>query len=213
MQTKTLLISAIMLVLPFGVWADQVGPSGGEEIEDVVVADDVPYYLSADIDDVDANHIASTAYVKGAYNDTIAAINKVAHVTQQRLYSGLSTDFVEPDVLTADEMLLELFTNPNARTNLNDSHLATAAAVASAIDAKSLFSADTGQKMSREVFDATTFLGYMSGDDVTDDSPEETLVSMAAVATGIQSQRVEVWTTWDNDNAKTEVAFVTASAQ
>ena len=48
--------------------------------------------------------------------------------------------------------------------------------------------------------------------DVNDDFVGN-LVSAKGVLAGILSQRVEVYTNWDDDTDKTEVAFVTASAQ
>ena len=52
MKTKTLLTIAILLALPFGAWADELT-----------------------ITNADKQHIASTAYVKGAYNDAMAAVS------------------------------------------------------------------------------------------------------------------------------------------
>ena len=88
MTTKIPLLFTIIALLPFGVWADytynyvttpaQVVPNGT-----VTRASALGPYTIATIEDDDAEHIASTAYVKGAYNDAIAAINK-----QERSVSG-----------------------------------------------------------------------------------------------------------------------------
>jgi len=91
MKIKTLLLIAIIGILPFGAMADpHVGPVGNIEpvVDEVTgemsapanayVATDDPLYAPAEITDANKTQIASTAYVKGAYNDTIAMVNKVS---------------------------------------------------------------------------------------------------------------------------------------
>jgi len=74
---KKLLLITFMLVLPFGVMADpQVGPAEYSGNNPVVATGYAPY-ATAEITNANKQQIASTAYVKGAYNDTIAAVNKV----------------------------------------------------------------------------------------------------------------------------------------
>ena len=65
----------IITVLPFTAYA--VGPAS-DESDNPVIADDGAPYVTTTITDNDRGHIATTAYVKGAYNDTIAAVNNVA---------------------------------------------------------------------------------------------------------------------------------------
>ena len=64
----------IITVLPFTAYA--VGPAT-DYSDNPVIADDDPYYATAEVTVADQGHIATTAYVKGAYNDTIAAVNNV----------------------------------------------------------------------------------------------------------------------------------------
>ena len=81
--TKTLLSIAIIAALPFTANATQtivetntpaaVGANGT-----VKKAAATGPYQTATIGEHDDEHIATTAYVKGAYNDAIAAVNKVS---------------------------------------------------------------------------------------------------------------------------------------
>ena len=78
MKTKKLLSIAIIAALPFAANAtDPVGPAAVPANGTPVVATASGPYQTAEIGNNDGEHIASTAYVKGAYNDTIAAVNKV----------------------------------------------------------------------------------------------------------------------------------------
>jgi hypothetical protein len=83
MTTKQILSIAVMLALP--LTAHATGPAADFSDSEVLATEDAPYVL-ADINSEDGTHIASTAYVKGAYNDTIAAINKVNDSLQSRAY-------------------------------------------------------------------------------------------------------------------------------
>ena len=74
----------IITVLPFTAYADDdpVGPAHANKGEEVVATNN-PYYATAEPTVADQGHIATTAYVKGAYNDAIAAINKVNALAQE----------------------------------------------------------------------------------------------------------------------------------
>ena len=85
MTTKIPLLFAIIALLPFGAWAGTItytqvnSPAtapyiNGNEIR-AVMTTAAPPYATVTIENDDDEHIASTAYVKGAYNDTIAGIN------------------------------------------------------------------------------------------------------------------------------------------
>ena len=88
---KTLLSLAFIALVPFGAWADWT--ANGFTYHPVETPAVVPYggtivmtgvggaYQTVTIDDDDDEHIASTAYVKGAYNDVIAAVNTNALYT------------------------------------------------------------------------------------------------------------------------------------
>lgn len=83
-KTKRIAVIAIIALLPFGVWAEPSGDWGLDE--GVAVASDNGYYMGADIDDADSSHIATTAYVKGAYNDSVAMVNRLYKDKQTRLF-------------------------------------------------------------------------------------------------------------------------------
>lgn len=119
------------------------------------------------IDTTDQGHIATTAYVKGAYNSAIAAVNAMSDNKQ--------------------EILL------NSSTNAN---------ISSAV-----FGAGVINDMLSEM-DAGSL--SQQGLNMLDDF----LISTAGVVKGIKSQRVKIYTTWDNDTdaATTLVPFVTASS-
>lgn len=157
MNMKQILSVAMITILPITANADIYTynevevpahmPSGGL----VTIAPGGPY-ATVVIDDDDDEHIASTAYVKGAYNDTIAALN----AKQNQLVNAETGDLIIEDVTNSNYLLFDL--NHGVASDLH-------------------------------------------------------LVTEAAVIAGIQSQRVEIWTTWDNDNATTDVAFKTVVPQ
>jgi len=79
MKTTTILSLAILATLPFAANAtDLIGPAPVPPYGTPVVATVNPPYQTVTVGANDNSHIASTAYVKGAYNDAIAAVNKVA---------------------------------------------------------------------------------------------------------------------------------------
>ena len=127
MTTKIPLLFAIIATLPFEVWADvHIGPIGNMMTNDnPVIATDFPYYATVDIDSHDDEHIASTAYVKGAYNDTIAAMNKLNAYTQPQMF------VLDPD--TGDEVPVgSLVSSSIDQGDFTD--LITVVGVANAID-------------------------------------------------------------------------------
>ena len=110
MKTKTILSIAIIAVLPFAANANTFDDNnynytnlytgGNISLETVpangmVTKSSVPVpYTVVTITDDDATHIASTAYVKGAYNNTIGGINALAYdvnQTAKTIVSNLQT--------------------------------------------------------------------------------------------------------------------------
>ena len=88
MKTKKILSIAIMATLPLTAHAtDPVGPAAVPANGTPVVATANAPYVTQTPTAADATHIASTAYVKGAYNDAIAAVNKVDADKQDKLVS------------------------------------------------------------------------------------------------------------------------------
>lgn len=111
MTTKKLLSIAIIAALPLNAWAtDRVGPIGGgipvgdatDDNDKIYFADDSPYYENVEINNDDSEHIATTAYVKGAYNDILAAINTLAD--QAYIINNETHEYMLPAALGVGSM-------------------------------------------------------------------------------------------------------------
>ena len=77
---KKILSLAIIAALPFAANAANTTIEIDTPVpadEEAMVAGNIGPYQTAEIGEHDGEHIASTAYVKGAYNDAIAAINRI----------------------------------------------------------------------------------------------------------------------------------------
>ncbi len=95
MQMKTLLPLAIIAILPFGAratdWVEHnrtyhyVDSPQKVPLYGTVNVAYLGPYQSTNITNDDAGHIATTAYVKGAYNDAIAAINSIDGTKQSQM--------------------------------------------------------------------------------------------------------------------------------
>ena len=172
---KQILSLAILATLPLTAMAENisgdmyVAPTTATQNNPAPTTNASAPYGRIDIDTTDREHVASTAYVKGAYNSAIAAVNKL-------------------------------------NTNLNN-------IIRYQIEPKSEL------RITDENDNDTPIENYVetSLDNVTEDNQ---LVNGMAIKTAvnaldtkIDNKRVEIYTTWDNDNAKTEVAFVNASTQ
>ena len=101
---KKLLSIAIIAALPFAANADPVGPAAVPSNETPVVATASGPYQTAQIGNNDGEHIASTAYVKGAYNDAIAAVNKVNSDKQNQLINSALDQHMASGVVGADDV-------------------------------------------------------------------------------------------------------------
>ena len=90
---KSLLSIAIIAAMPFAANATDpvvaVGPAHASS-NPVVATANAPY-VTITPSQADESHIATTAYVKGAYNDAIAAVNKVDSDKQGKLMNMEST--------------------------------------------------------------------------------------------------------------------------
>jgi hypothetical protein len=222
MKTKTILSIAIMAALPFGAHADPVGPAAVPANGTAVVATANAPYVTQTPTAADATHIASTAYVKGAYNDAIAAVNKVNSELISELIS-VNNQVISTTsnvALKQDQLVSE---NNNAMYNKvlaggNNSVLGEALMNVNNNDYAAL-----KEDIARQLSDGET------------DNPDEILISTGAtlqivrdagryldgridtvqssvsgVQTALNNKRVEIYTTWENDNAKQQVAFVNA---
>lgn len=155
--TQILSIAIIAAALPFGARADYTynyvtSPAtvSANGTVNVAAVDSLGNYAGGPYATVvptpaDETHIATTAYVKGAYNDTIAAIN-----SKQTMLVNANGDPINHALDGVGDML--------------------------------------GMLAERD-------MDYAAGD------AENFLVSSGAVAMGILSQRVEIYTTWDDDTA------------
>ena len=165
---KQILTLAIIAALPLTAMAENisgamyVAPTYATQNNPAPTTDNIGPYGRINIDTADQQNIASTAYVKGAYNSAIAAVNRAITFGAQNHQSRLFND-------------------------------------------------DTQNNMESEVLGSETFIVSI---DNNDDDMEEFLVSAQAVVAGINhivnNKRVEIYTTWDNDNAKKQVEFVNA---
>lgn len=92
MKIKQIASIAIIAALPFTANANfEMGnydihyvtsPASVETNGIATLVDDDAPYATAELTADDETHIATTAYVKGAYNDAIAAINAVGEVAE-----------------------------------------------------------------------------------------------------------------------------------
>ena len=163
---KQILTLAIIATLPLTAMADNpvvsVGPAAVPANGTAVVATANPPYQTLTPTNDEKSHIASTAYVKGAYNDAIAAVNKVAtgvEAKQDEIVNIDTGNAMQPIALGMaawDDIVRTMF-HDGANTILYDNELA------------SLFVSGTALA--------------------------------AAINTLHGISQVEVYTTWDNDNA------------
>ena len=153
MTTKPLLL-AVMLALPITANAaytyNKVNtPAQVANNGTVTMAPNGPYQTITP-GEHDDEHIASTKYVIGAYNDTIAAINNLDRIKQQQLLTYDDGDTyltVNDEIMSGDGLTVSLADGPDVE--------------------------DIGNY----------------------------LVSAYAVAKGIKSQHVTIYTTWEDDTA------------
>ncbi len=118
MTTKKLLIPlAVMIMLPLGANAT-IGPDK-EYGDSPAFADYDPPYATVIISNDDAEHIASTAYVKGAYNDTVAALNTLDNNKQTKIINLDTNVEMEAGVgyTTGEDIAIEVIANPETPFN------------------------------------------------------------------------------------------------
>lgn len=90
MKTKILLSSVLIVLLPFCVQADYTydyvySPAVVANNGTVTRTDDSGPFVTAEVLPGDSTNVVSASYVKGAYNDTIAAINMLAETKQNAI--------------------------------------------------------------------------------------------------------------------------------
>ena len=81
MKTKNIILSAIIATLPFAAWAENISgamytaPVHYDNNHPAPTTNAIAPFGRVNIDTDDQSHVATTAYVKGAYNSAIAAVN------------------------------------------------------------------------------------------------------------------------------------------
>lgn len=181
---KQILSIAILAALPFGAWADNpvvsVGPATVPSNETAIVATANPPYQTLIPSNDDKQHIASTAYVKGAYNDAIAAVNKIDSTKQDKLLSKninspLSTDVESYD--SAATAITRVVTDGIVNPKNYDGSLMTMGAVLRTVRAAVNKSTD----IATSLINAKSVKVYTTWDNDTDNATQ--LVSFADVPT------------------------------
>ena len=147
MNTKKLLSIAIIAALPFGAMAANISgdmytaPTAADTNHPAPTTNANAPYGRANIDTDDQEHIATTAYVKGAYNSAIAAVNKVNSDKQNKLVNNSNQPFADTIIVlngeTGDDIARQMI-NAEATYNMLDDNglntsLLSAAGVVGAI--------------------------------------------------------------------------------
>ncbi len=109
MKIKRIFLSAIIAALPFTANATQTivtaqTPAAVGSDGTVSMAATSGPYQTATIGEHDDEHIATTAYVKGAYNDAIAAVNKVNDSKQEKLVESGYQNPIFPTVVASENL-------------------------------------------------------------------------------------------------------------
>ena len=131
---KSLLSIAILAALPLNVMAawtyvDTNTPARVANDGTVKRATYDPPYATVEPTVADETHIATTAYVKGAYNDAIAAVNTLSDVVDRNRFEifytlqdklevengmGINGGYIERDVIGLEEFAETLGVDPNS---------------------------------------------------------------------------------------------------
>jgi hypothetical protein len=91
-----------ILIMPVMANADNVGPSAASGTP-VIATANAPYAI-VDTVNGDTNHVVTASYVKEAYNDTIAAVNKVNADKQDKLKNGSNNHNIESKVVAGSNI-------------------------------------------------------------------------------------------------------------
>ncbi len=209
--TRTLLSLAIIATLPLNAMAGYSyntinKPANVANNGTVTLANGGPFQ-TVDTQPADESHIATTAYVKGAYNDTIAAVNSVwdgNYQTQVMMEEGLGEKQDKLITNSGDEVSATVHDGGGPVVDVAD---AAAENYTDTVDDMLLNIENAGASLS------TTFAianGFARMGSILNNKIDTVETSMQ---TALNNKRVEIYTTWDNDNAKTQVAFVNTPAQ
>lgn len=139
-MNKLLLLSTLIAILPFTANAsNRIGPAN-IDTEDAVYSDYPGPYETAEILPGDATQVVSASYIKGAYNDTIAAINTVVEAVdeKQSQLQNINGTPMSSTVVGTGYFVTGLNSN-----DLSDNDLASAAATAAGIKSQRVTAVDT----------------------------------------------------------------------
>ena len=97
----------ILLGLITPIMAHAVGPN---QADDPVIADDYPPYELAEILPGDSTTAVSASYVKGAYNDAIAAVNSLKHEIYEEgdVFYNTNGNLMNRQVITSSYLSTDL---------------------------------------------------------------------------------------------------------
>ena len=203
---KKILILSI-LIAPIAAYATGPATYDGNP-DNATYADSGGPYETATINAGDSTTVVSASYVKGAYNDAIAAINTLVDrvtldedETQERLYTTVNDEDsnmnseVKQDVSTATA-----------------TDLVSGSAVNAAIGTKQDKLYYTNTKGGPGVNSIPIYVDaeIRKSSDTLSSTDNTHLVSAGAVATTIASKRISAVTTWGDDTA-TQLTLSTAS--
>ena len=120
---------------------DPIGPSGTTAANAVVATASAPY-ATATLAPGDSTTVVSASYVKGAYNDAIAAVNKLdanVQIFSENIWGALQNYQGKMEVFDVEEDVPEGPISAEVLKNLSDitenNQLVTGMAVKNAIDA------------------------------------------------------------------------------
>jgi len=209
---KKIFILPILIAPIMAHATDPVGPSAVGQGETPVVATASAPYATAGAETGDTTNVVSASYVKGAYNDAIAAVNKVNADKQEKMFN------VDNDIPVNGQVLGRIAFNEivsGARDNMlpdgeAENVVPTARAVANEI--ANVYDNISDNYQPSLVFD----LGGGELEPVNDlvhtelNGNPRSLVTDSAVTNAINSKRVSAVTTWGDDTHPTNLQLTTA---
>lgn len=200
MTTKSILF-AILAALPIVARAENISgamyiaPSAADNNHPAPTTNANAPYGRVNIDTADQDHIATTAYVKGAYNSAVAAVNTVADDVSS-LWGYVEGDYYDDMANRIDNKQAKL----------------------QGMDTGNEIDTDV---VETQFFD-DVMRGFGGGDiSALRAIPENSLITAEAVAAGVDAyvgyymsaHPITIYTTWDDDsaNATTQVSLTSAN--
>ncbi len=209
MNTKTILTLAVIAALPCAATAENISgamytaPSTADNNHPAPTTSANPLYGRVNIDTADQEHIATTAYVKGAYNSAIAAVNTsigeavsetLQVLEQQQVYQDRLTTSGGDEISTTVVGFMDNYLQDMAESSAEGDENG----FGEAMDDMLNYAGDGALVTARAVAYSFDAMGTVFNNKID------------TVQSSINNKRVEIYTTWNNDNAKQQVAFVTA---